>query len=73
MTSSSGTKTMLSPTCRKRGTPEPTGTLTRTSAGWSLPGVRTVTSRLSDRFEMNGNGCAGSIANGVISGKMFCR
>ena len=68
MTSSSGTKSMASPTCRKRGTPAPTGTLTRISAGWSLPGVRTVTSRLRDRLEMNGNGCAGSITCGVISG-----
>ena len=39
----------------------------------SVVGARNVTSRLSERLEMNGNGCAGSIACGVISGKMLRR
>ena len=71
MTSSSGTKRRASPTRRKRGMPLPTGTLTRAISGSVSFGWWPVTSRLSDRLEMNGNGCAGSIACGVTSGKML--
>ena len=73
MTSSSGTKRVVRPTRRKRGTPAPIGTLTRASPVWSSSAWCSVTSRLSDRLEMNGNGCAGSIASGVTSGKTLSR
>ena len=46
------------------------GTLIRANSrqvAWS----RTSTARLSDRFEMYGNGCAGSTASGVRTGKIW--
>ena len=71
ITSSSGTKRFSVPTRMKREMPCPSGTLTRAITDSASPGLRTVTSRFSDRFETNGNGCAGSSACGVTSGKTF--
>ena len=71
MTSSRRTNSSRPATRRNLGTPAPVGTLIRAmvmSASW---GKRSVTSRFKDRLEMNGNGCAGSIASGVTSGKTF--
>ena len=53
----------------KRLVPAPTGTFTRASASLCSPSdSAVVTSRLSERFEMKGKGCAGSVACGVTSG-----
>ena len=55
----------------------PMGTFTRAISGsvrsWGLRWTEPVTSRFSDRFDTNGNGCAGSIASGVTSGQMLRR
>ena len=45
------------------------GTLTRANRSVRPSGSRTVTARFSDRPEMYGNGCAGSTASGVSTGK----
>jgi hypothetical protein len=71
ITSSSSTNVPESPTRKRRGMPAPIGSLTRESTDTPSPGVRTLTSRFSERFETNGNGCAGSIDCGVTSGKML--
>ena len=48
---------------------EPTGTLRRANRVWPSQ-LRTSTARLSERFEMNGNGCEASKASGVSAGKI---
>ena len=67
MTSSSGTKVSAPPAARNRG--RSGGTLTRANACAGPPGSRSHTARLSDRFEMYGNGWPGSTASGVRTGK----
>ena len=71
MMSSTGTKRRESPTRTKRGMPLPTGAFTRIRSGSLSFGWWPPTRRLSDRLEMNGNGCAGSSASGVTRGKML--
>ena len=84
MTSSSGTKLRgssesaeasvtwealpLASTDRNRGSVS--GTLTRAKYSLPVSGSRISTARLSDSPEMYGNGCAGSTASGVSTGKM---
>ena len=68
MACSSSTKRWPSARGRNRGSSG--GTLTRAKRVSPVSGSRTVTARLSDRFEMYGNGCAGSTASGVSTGKM---
>ena len=46
------------------------GTLTRANCRMPVSGLRTRTARLIDRPEMYGNGCDGSTASGVRTGKM---
>ena len=46
------------------------GTFTRAKNSSSLSGLRTMTARLSERPEMYGNGCDGSTARGVRTGKI---
>ena len=48
------------------------GTLTRAKCSLPVAGLVTTTARLSDSPEMYGNGCAGSTASGVSTGKI-CR
>ena len=48
------------------------GTLTRAKCSLPVVGLDTTTARLSDSPEMYGNGCAGSTASGVSTGKI-CR
>ena len=58
--------------CTNRGTLF--GTLTRAnSSGCRRPGRAPTTARFSDRPEMYGNGCAGSTASGVRTGKTCSR
>ena len=52
---------------RKRG--RSGGTFTRAKRRSPVCGSRTTTARFSDRSEMYGNGCAGSTASGVSTGK----
>ncbi len=68
MTCSSGTKRSPSGSGTKRGSSG--GTFTRANRSSPLDGSRTTTARFSDRFEMYGNGCAGSTASGVSTGKI---
>ena len=49
------------------------GTLTRAKCSLPVDGFTTTTARLSDRPEMYGNGCAGSTASGVSTGKICLR
>ena len=44
--------------------------MTRAKRSSPLARSRTTTAKLSERFEMYGNGCAGSTASGVSTGKM---
>src|SRR5918996_2171856 len=67
MTSSRGTK-RSSPTGRNRA--KFGGTLTRAKCSVPVRGLRTTTARFSDSPEMYGNGCAGSTASGVSTGKI---
>ena len=46
------------------------GTLTRAKSSVSVTGSRSHTARLSDRFEMYGNGRPGPTASGVSTGKI---
>ena len=69
MSCSSSTKRCASGSSRKRGSSG--GTLTRAKRSSPVAESRTVTARFSDRFEMYGNGCAGSTASGVSTGKML--
>ena len=48
------------------------GTLTRAKCSLPVAGLVTTTARFSDSPEMYGNGCAGSTASGVSTGKI-CR
>ena len=66
MTSSSGTN-RWSPTGTNRE--KIGGTLTRAKCSLPVFGLRTSTARFSDSPEMYGNGCAGSTASGVSTGK----
>ena len=68
ITCSSGTKRSPSGSATKRGSSG--GTLTRAKRRSPVIGSRTTAARFSDRFEMYGNGCAGSTASGVSTGKM---
>ena len=68
ITCSSGTKRVRPGSATKRGSSG--GTLTRAKRCSPVAGSRTATARLSERFEMYGNGCAGSTASGVSTGKM---
>ena len=45
------------------------GTLTRANSSFPAPGFLTTTAKLRDRPEMYGNGCDGSTARGVSTGK----
>ena len=65
MTSSIGTY-LFCPTARNLGSSG--GTLTRANTVASVLGSAIITARLSDRPEMNGNGCAGSTTSGVSTG-----
>ncbi len=47
--------------------------MTRAKWRWPLTGLRTTTARLRERPEMYGNGCAGSTASGVSTGKIWLR
>ena len=49
------------------------GTLTRANTSWSRSGSWSRTIRLSDRFEMYGNGRPGPTASGVSTGKICSR
>src|SRR4051794_36816817 len=49
------------------------GTFTRAKCSLKVLVLRTTTARLSDSPEMYGNGCAGSTANGVRTGKTASR
>ena len=69
ITCSTGTN-RLSPSGEKRGISG--GTLSLANCTWSVSGSRTTTARLRDRLEMYGNGCAGSTARGVSTGKICC-
>jgi len=74
MRSSTGRKRearLLDSTATSRGTL--LGTLTRANSSGPPAGSRTTTARLSDSPEMYGNGCAGSTASGVSTGKMWSR
>ena len=53
-------------TFRKRGSSG--GTFTRANKVAPVPGSASVTARLRDRPEMNGNGWAGSTTSGVSTG-----
>ena len=64
---SRGTKRNPFPTLTKRDSSG--GTFTRAKRCSRLPSV-TITPRFSDRLEMYGNGCPGSTASGVSTGKM---
>ncbi len=66
MTCSRGTKRSPSGRTTKRGSRS--GTFTRAKRRWPVSGSRTMTARLSDRFEMYGNGWLGSTASGVRTG-----
>ena len=68
ITCSSGTKRELPGTATNRGSSG--GTFTRAKRSSPVLASRTTTARLSDRFEMYGNGCAGSTASGVSTGKI---
>ena len=67
----SGATPRLCGTVTKRGTL--LGTLIRANSSGPPSGSRTTTARLSDRPEMYGNGCAGSTASGVSTGKTCSR
>ena len=68
MTCSTGTNRSPSGITTNRGSSG--GTLTR-AIRCSLPrGAPTTTARFSDRSLMYGNGCAGSTASGVSTGKI---
>ena len=69
MSCSSSTKRWASGSSRKRGSSG--GTLTRAKRSSPVAESRTVTARFSERFEMYGNGWAGSTASGVSTGKML--
>ncbi|CPU64169.1 Uncharacterised protein [Mycobacteroides abscessus] len=49
------------------------GTLTRAKCSLPVVGFATTTARLSESPEMYGNGCAGSTASGVSTGKICLR
>ena len=66
ITSSSGTN-LCGPTGTNRE--KIGGTLTRAKCSLSVLGLRTSTARFRDSPEMYGNGCAGSTASGVSTGK----
>ena len=66
MTSSSGTNRWL-PTDTNRS--KIGGTFTRAKCSLPVFGLRTSTAMLSESPEMYGNGCAGSTASGVSTGK----
>ena len=51
---------------------EHVGTFTRAKRRSPVSGSQTIAARLSERFEMYGNGCAGSTASGVSTGKIRC-
>ncbi len=70
MTSSSGTKRCWV-TSTNRG--RLGGTFTRANSSVPVMGLRTTTARLRDSPEMYGNGCAGSTASGVSTGKTLSR
>ena len=71
MISSSGMN-VLGETSTKRGRTS-LGTLTRAYTSWSRSGSCSRTIRLSDRFEMYGNGRPGPMASGVRTGKICSR
>ena len=77
MTSSSGTnRTAYAPVVGARRRPGRSrgsdgGTLTRAKCSLPVFGLTRVTARFSDRPEMYGNGCAGSTASGVSTGKIW--
>ena len=68
MATSCGTKAP-SPRSTNRGSTS-RGTFTRANSRVSFTGSRTHTPRLSDRFEMYGNGRPGPTASGVSTGKI---
>ena len=72
ITSSSGTNVVLATISTKRGSTS-LGTFTRANASCVELGSRSRTTRLSDRFEMYGNGRPGPTASGVSTGKISSR
>ena len=68
MMSSSGMNVSFSISTKRGSTSF--GTFTRAYTSAPLNGSRRCTQRLSDRFEMYGNGRPGPIARGVSAGKM---
>ncbi len=68
ITVSSGTNRSPSGSGTNRGSSG--GTFTRANLRTPVIGSRTNAARLRDRFEMYGNGCAGSTDSGVSTGKM---
>ena len=71
MMSSSGTNVSLE-ILKNRGSTS-LGTFTRANTSASISGSCRRTIRLSDRFEMYGNGRPGPIASGVSTGKISSR
>ena len=69
ITCSIGTNRVSSASGRNRG--RTGGTFTRAKRSSPVCGSRTCTARLSDRFEMYGNGCDGSTASGVSTGNIW--
>src|SRR5699024_505873 len=49
------------------------GTFSRAKCSLPVVGLRTITARFNDSPEMYGNGCAGSTASGVSTGKIIFR
>ncbi len=68
MTCSTGTKRCPSGRAISRG--KTLGTFTRAKRRSPVCGSLTIAARFSARLEMYGNGCAGSTASGVSTGKM---
>ena len=68
ITCSIGTNLRPPESLRKRG--RSGGTFTRAKRRTALLGSRTTTARFSERSLMYGNGCAGSTASGVRTGKI---
>ena len=71
ITSSSGMNVSLAISTNRGSTS--LGTFTRANASWSSSGSCSRTIRLSDRFEMYGNGRPGPTASGVSTGKICSR
>ena len=69
MTCSNGTNRSPSGITTNRGSTG--GTFTRAIRCSPVPGSPTSTRRFSDRLEMYGNGCPGSTASGVSTGKIW--